>query len=213
MNEPHQPTTGENPFGSRHIRPGGTAYLFASGQSAARLVDRLRQHAWWGQIVGPHGSGKSALLAALMPAIRRAGRRPLLVELHDGQRRLPLDLRRTADLDCPSVLIVDGYEQLSLWQRFRLKRFCRRRGLGLLLTAHAGVGLPELFRTAVTPELARQIVEQLQRGHPEYVSADDVSQRLAKHGGNFREMLFELYDLYQQRRREARGPIRHGDNP
>ena len=203
MNEPQQPTTSENPFCSRHVRPGGIPYLFASGQSAAHLVDRLRQNAWWGQIVGPHGSGKSALLAALMPAIEHAGRRPLLVELHDGQRCLPLDLKHTADLDCPAVLIVDGYEQLGFWQRLRLKRFCRRRGLGLLLTAHAGVGLPELFQTSVTAELAQQIVERLQRGHPEYVTAEDVAKRLADRGGNLREMLFDLYDLYQQRRRQA----------
>ena len=50
------------------------------------------ENGWWGEILGPHGAGKSALLATLIPAVERAGRRPVLVELHDGQRRLPLDL-------------------------------------------------------------------------------------------------------------------------
>lgn len=203
MNEPRQGATSENPFCSRRVRPGGIPYLFASGESAQQLVDRLRQNAWWGQVVGPHGSGKSALLAALIPAIERAGRRTLLVELHDGQRRLPLDFKRSGDLDCSTVLIVDGYEQLGFWHRFRLKRFCRRRGLGLLLTAHAPVGMPDLLHTSATPELARQIVEQLQRDHPPHVTAPDVAKRFADHGGDLREVLFDLYDLYEQRRREA----------
>jgi hypothetical protein len=205
VNTLHQPETITNPFCSRRVRPGATAYLFPSGQGPAHLVDQLRQNAWWGQIVGPHGSGKSALLAALLPAIERAGRRTLLIELHDGRRRLPQDFRRAADSDCPTLVVVDGYEQLGLWQRWWLKRFCRRRGLGLLLTAHAPVGLPELAHTSATPELAQQIVAQLQGHHPSRITPADVTQRFGDHGGNLREMLFDLYDLYEQRRPAAEG--------
>ena len=167
----------------------------------AQLVDRLRQNAWWGQIVGPDGSGKSALLAALVPAIKHAGRRTLVIELHDGQRRLPLDFRRAAESGRSTVLIVDGYEQLGLLSRFRVKRFCRRAGLGLLVTAHAPVGLPDLFHSAVSLQLAQQIVEQLQREHPSHITPEDVAERFSLHGGNLRELLFELYDLYERRRR------------
>ena len=200
MNQADQPESSENPFCSRRVRPGGIPYLFAPGESAAELVDRLRDSGWWGQIVGPHGSGKSALLAALMPAIEAAGRRTVLIELHDGQRQMPPDFRRRLDAGCPTVLIVDGYEQLSLWQRLRLRRFCRRGGMGLLLTAHAPVGLPDLCHTSVTPELAQQIVERLQRGHPPRIAAADVAERFACQSGDLRETLFDLYDLYEERR-------------
>ncbi len=203
MKEADRPATVENPFCSRQVRPGGIPYLFSSGQDAADLVDRLRRNGWWGQVVGPHGSGKSALLAALMPAIERAGRRPLLVELHDGQRRLPLELKSGPDPDRATVLIVDGYEQLGYWQRFRLKRFCRRSGPGLLVTVHAPAGLPDLFRTSANLELAQQVVGQLQRNHPAHVAAEDVAERFAQYGDNLRELLFDLYDLYEQRRRGA----------
>ena len=200
MNQADQPESRQNPFCSRRVRPGGIPYLFAPGESAAELVDRLRDNGWWGQIVGPHGSGKSALLAALMPAIEAAGRRTLLVELHDGQRQMPPDFRRRLDAGCPTVLIVDGYEQLSLWQRLRLRRFCRNSGLGLLLTAHWPVGLPHLRHTSATLELAQQIVERLQRGHPPRIAAEDVAERFARHSGDLRETLFDLYDLYEERR-------------
>jgi hypothetical protein len=199
-------------------------FVFASGQSAETLVARLRDAGWWGEILGPHGTGKSVLLATLMPAIERAGRRPVLIELHDGQRRLPSVLRR-ADIpvchpvcpgsespedrqEClsscgaepPTLLIVDGCEQLTRWNRWRMKRLCRRRGWGLLVTAHASVGLPELCRTAATPELAETIIERLMAGRTRPFSAAEVTDCFARHRGNLREMLFELYDLYEQRR-------------
>jgi len=195
-----QQPPGENPFCSRRVRPGALPYRFAAGETAAGLVRRLGRSGWRGQIVGPHGSGKSALLAALVPAIEEAGRPTFAIELHDGQRRLPLSLRRTPGLDGSTVLIIDGYEQLSHWQRFRVRRFCRRRGLGLLVTAHTAVGLPELWQTASDLELARQIVEQLQREYPSRVTSEDVAERFARREGDMREMLFDLYDLYEQRR-------------
>jgi hypothetical protein len=188
-----------NPFSARAIRPGAAPFLFPAGQSVEQLVGRLRQAAWWGQIVGQHGSGKSALLAALAPEIERAGMRPVMVDLHDGERCLPGEFRQAIERCNDAVAAVDGYEQLGRWERFRLKRFCRRRGLGLLVTAHASVGLPELFRTEVSEALAWQIVELLQRGAAARVEPQDVAQRLARHDGNLREALFDLYDLYEQR--------------
>ena len=83
-----QPADVENPFCTSRIQPGATPFIFPPGDSISQLVDRLREDNWWGQIIGPHGSGKSALLATITAAVERAGRRAVLVELHDGQRRL-----------------------------------------------------------------------------------------------------------------------------
>jgi hypothetical protein len=191
--------TSENPFCTRRVRPGAIPFIFPPDQSAETLVDRLQQAGWWGEIVGPHGSGKSTLLAALTAAIERAGRRTALVELHDGQRRLPLNLRSDPRLRCPAVLIIDGYEQLGCWCRLLLKRFCRRRDIGLLVTAHRSVGLPLLYQTVTTPELAVQIVGALMTDQQPF-APDEVSHCLSRHGGDLRETLFDLYDLYEQRR-------------
>ncbi len=150
-----------NPFSTRHTRPGAIPFCFPPQVSGEQLVDRLRDCGWQGQIVGTHGSGKSTLLAALIPIIERAGKRTLLVELHDGQRRLPVDLGQAVKRPEETVVIVDGYEQLGHWSRHRLKQFCRSRGAGLVVTAHAGMGLPELYRTAADGETSWQIVELL----------------------------------------------------
>jgi hypothetical protein len=192
--------TAENPFCTRRVRPGVIPFLFAPGLNAETLLDRLRQADWWGEIVGAHGSGKSTLLATLIPAIERAGLRVVLVELHDGQRRLPIDLQSDCRLHPPAILIVDGYEQLSRWRRLLLKRSCRRRGLGLLVTAHDSVGLPTLYQTIATLGLAEEIVGQLMGGRQRPFTSAEVSTRLSQRRGDLRETLFDLYDLYEQRR-------------
>ena len=188
----------ENPFCSRRIRPGAVPFLFPPDQNAETLVELLERNQWWGEIIGPHGSGKSSLLASLIPVIERAGRPVVLVELHNGQRRLPIRLDGDAWLQSPAVLIVDGYEQLSRWNRFWLKRRCRRRGLGLLVTSHVSIGLPEIFRTAVTPELAWQVVELLLDGQTPPFSRAEFSACLSRHADNLREALFELYDVCEK---------------
>ncbi len=190
----------ENPFCTRRVRPGAIPFLFPPGEDAETLVWQLQRNGWWGAIVGAHGTGKSALLATLIPQIELAGQHATLVELHDGQRRLPLNLGRDSRLRPPMVLIVDGYEQLSRWRRFLLKRHCRSRGLGLLVTAHAPVGLPELYRTEPTPELAERIVGQLMAGRSPPFTASQLAACFARHRGNVRETLFDLYDLYEHSR-------------
>jgi hypothetical protein len=188
-----------NPFCTRRVRPGAIPFLFPAGEDAGQLVERLNENGWSGAIIGPHGTGKSALLATLIPAIERAGRHVVLVELHDGQRRLPLDLNRDARLRPPLVMIVDGYEQLGRWRRSLLKRHCRYHGWGLLVTAHASVGLPEIYRTAATVELAEKIVRGLTNDQSPFTTPE-LTDCLARHDGDMREMLFDLYDVYERRR-------------
>ena len=189
-----------NPFSATRIGPDKVAFLFPPGQSAAGLLERLYAAGWRGQIVGPHGSGKSTLLAALLAAAGLAGRRCLVVALRDGQRRLPREFLAAARSGPLDLLAVDGYEQLGRWHRFLLGRLCRRRRLGLVVTSHRPVGLPELFRTAVDPALAWRVAERLQGGFPPLVTFADVADRLAAHGGDLRETLFDLYDLFARRR-------------
>jgi hypothetical protein len=194
--------TAENPFSTRHVRPGAIPFFFPPGQSAGQLVELLRSNEWRGEIVGPHGSGKSSLLSSLVPALENAGQSPLLIELHDGQRRLPVDLRRIDGLAENTVVIVDGYEQLSFLSRLQLKGFCRRRHLGLIVTSHRPAGLPLLFRTSASVTLAEEIVRFLLRGRPQLLGSNDLARRFEHHRGDLRELLFDLYDLYEQRRGE-----------
>src|SRR5262249_28626217 len=132
-----------NPFATRSVRPGAIEYLFSEGESLPRLMERFETSGHCGQIIGPHGSGKSTLLQTLLSAFAADSQNVIEFSLHDGQRRLPVRLASLQEIDANTIIAVDGYEQLSRWNRFWLKRFCRRRGCGLIVTAHASVGLPE----------------------------------------------------------------------
>ena len=203
MNDPGDTAPAPNPFSTRYVRPGAVPFLFPPGLSAAALADRLRGSGWRGQIVGPHGSGKSALLAALVPAIEAAGRGVCPIELHDGQRRLPPGFPPQGNPPEPAVVIVDGYEQLSRFSRFRLRRVCARLGLGLLVTTHRPVRLPELFRTRPDLALAQRIVDRLLAQDRSLVTPEEVADRFSARQGDLREMLFDLYDVYERRRRNT----------
>ena len=118
-------------------------------------------------------------------------------DLHDGERRLPVDLRRVGQSGERLTLIVDGYEQLGSLTRLQLKWRCRRFGWGLIVTAHRTVGLPELYNTAVSLEQAKHVVAELMKGHRFEVPEKDLEQRYAACAGNLREMLFDLYDIFE----------------
>jgi hypothetical protein len=189
-----------NPFSTRFVRPGALPYIFPPGDGAQQLIARLRANNWLGQIIGAHGSGKSTLLAAVIPELERAGRAPRLIALHDAERSLAAHRTLLAGAGPGTIITVDGFEQLSRWNRWRLKRFCRRRRCGLLVTAHATVGLPTLLATAVDARTAAEVFRLLVP-QPDTVGRADLDQAWAAHSGNLREALFDLYDLYEVRRR------------
>ncbi|MFH1922988.1 MAG: hypothetical protein ABIP48_24250 [Planctomycetota bacterium] len=212
MTQGSDPESAANPFSTGRVRPGAIGYCFPQGRSALGLVERLAENGWRGQIVGPHGTGKSALVATLIRAIEETGRNTLLIELHDQERRLPPGLRRMPELGAGTVILVDGYEQLAWWRRLALLRLCRRRGLGLVVTSHRSMGLPDLFRTTAGLALARRIVDELLREADSPIGPGEVEKRFHLHQGNMREVLFDLYDLYEQRRRgsDASSPLKRG---
>jgi len=194
------PPPADNPFSTRNIRPGAIPFRFPPGETPERLVQRLGSHDWRGEIVGPHGSGKSSLLAVLIPALEQAGRDVILIELHDGQRNLPVDLGSLDALRDNALVIVDGYEQLSLWSRRGLKRFCGLHGVGLLVTSHRPAGFPPLFQTGSSVALAEEVVGLLLPDWKQLLSRDELARRFDLHHGDLRELLFGLYDLYEQHR-------------
>ena len=190
-----------NPFSTRWTRPGAMPFLFPDSMTVDDLVRQLRRSEWRGAIVGPHGSGKSALLAMLVPAIEAVGKRAVVVRLHDGQRRLPLSHHEMKDVGATEVLVIDGYEQLGRWQRWRLSRHCRRWRCGLLVTSHSACDLPVLFRTVPSLALVERLIERCLPPHEGRISREDVERVWQRHAGNMREAFFDLYDLFEARTR------------
>ncbi len=103
--------------------------------------------------------------------------------------------------DTKSVLVLDGYEQLSLWSRYRAVVKQRSRNCGLLLTSHKPTYLPTLIETSVTPDLARRILQQLldtDTCHRTWFMDEARLENLLKaNRGNFREVLMAYYDRFE----------------
>jgi hypothetical protein len=194
---------GDNPFVTRAIRSGMVPFFFPPGESLRGLVERLRDHHWRGQIVGPHGSGKSTLLASLLPEIAEQAGEVAVARLFVGCRRLPSEFQSTGCFRRPAggtrVFLIDGYEQLPPWRRGRLQRRCLHAGAGLLVsTHHALLGLPVLYQTQVTAETAWRVVTHLMPTQGAGLTRERVAALLASHAGDVRELLFELYDWYEE---------------
>lgn len=191
------PSRYANPFATCWTRPGAIRFQFPVEDSIARCLGRFAAARWQGAIVGPHGSGKSALLETLRPELIEAGWNVAVVALRDGQRRLPAGfLRPSLAADRP-LIVVDGYEQLSRASRLALRWRCRRAAAGLLVTAHTSVDLPTIYRTNSTMQLCAAIVSTLTERISSPISAVDVAASHARCGSNLRELLFELYARHE----------------
>jgi hypothetical protein len=210
--KPEIPSRHDNPFATCWTRPGALAFRFLDGQTAAQLVAKLQSHGWRAAIVGPHGSGKSTLLETLKPALVARGCHIHAVTLRHGQRRLPdrvldqLNREETQNQppSGPAILIVDGYQQLGLFQRMKLRRICRQAHAGLLVTAHSPTRFPTLIRLAPDRGLVEQLVNELSAQVSTDVAAADVAASHACHGSNVREIFFDLYDRHEQLRDASR---------
>jgi hypothetical protein len=189
-----------NPFATRWVRPGAIPYVFPAGVDADSLAAKLASQHYWGEITGPHGSGKSSLIQALNEALRRRNRRVELYTLRAGPPRLTLRGGQPADWGGDTQIVVDGYEQLGWRRQGQLQRLCRRRGAGLLITAHRSAGLPLLWPAGTSLALAQHIVAQLVRAEPGVIRAVDVARCYASCNGNLRDVFFDLYDLWERRR-------------
>lgn len=197
---PHSPAPSRysNPFATCWTKPGAIPYQFPDGLSAEMLIARLEAANWWGEIVGPHGAGKSTLLATLLPKLTATGRDVAAVALHASERRLPHGFLRRV-LDRPAALVVvDGYELLSVLECGWLRWRCRRAAAGLLVTSHTATGLPTLIRLEPDLEMVSQLVTRLTRRVPSVVSFADVAASHACHGSNVRETLFDLYNCHER---------------
>ena len=211
LNEPH------NPFSTRFVKPGAIRYRFAETATDASnnelkrkeqwslILDTLKENDWWGQIVGPHGTGKSTLLVELLECLDQKKIASAHFELHDGERRFPYSLDRLLKhTPTPKLIIIDGYEQLGFWSRRRVTRWCRRHAIGLLITTHTPFDFPTLFETDASPTLAESLVHDHLKSLDSnaQLTAEEIHSHFTATGGNVRELFFSLYDLIEQKRRK-----------
>ena len=190
---------GENPFRTSRIE--ALAYRDPddpdSGTFLETLLERWNHVRRRGALVGPKGHGKTTLLEQLEGRLEERGweirRLRLRVEtptpVRDSRRRLAEGLHDRA------VISVDGLELLRPWTWWRLRRSWRSVG-GLLATTHRRGRLPTLHNHLTTPALLRSLVCELLDDEDFRRVDERLDDLFARHDGNVRECLRDLYDRF-----------------
>ena len=228
-----------NPFSAEYVQPGEIPYFFAPSflEQVRRsspalyaqafvesfqykfplstligcktLKEKLAGAGLCGQILGPHGSGKSTLIESFAEYLGLTGLKVIKEALHNNQRSLPQSLlsklsvlpdRSSGFAPENTLLILDGYEQLTLLNGIRLIRLCRRKNLGLLITAHSRqlFAGPVLYRTKTSGDTLEKIVSYL-IGESKFVPGETLLGDLRKkHRENTRAVLDGLYDWWEK---------------
>ncbi len=194
---------GSNPFATRFTRPGLLPALDAAGRplGMAGLVRRLarcRQAA----IVGPHGSGKSTVLAHLLAELRRQGVVVRWMRLRSF-RDLPTLLVAMASSGQETTLGVDSWECLGPMAGWLVRGLALVRGCRLVVTSHRAGAFPVLVECRPSPAVLESLVCRLPAADGwlgRIIQSADLESAFALHGGDIREALFDLYDRFEARR-------------
>ena len=194
-------TQNSNPFCTRFTRPGELAFLFDGAESLETIASCLKRHRAC-QIVGPHGSGKTTLLESLQSHLQQTGQRVVRIVQNDGNRSINATKQEIGSWSESTLVVIDGFEQLSWLRRRQLIKKANQGRFRLLVTTHRDLGLPLAFRTRIDRELVCQIVRQLQGVNSDrYIDNQDIDSAIEKHPQNMREILFDLYDVWNAKKR------------
>lgn len=191
-----------NPFTTRHTRPGRLPPLDDAGRprDMATTLAAVRRRAATA-IVGPHGTGKSTLLAAIAAELATAGESAGLLQLRrhrDGLALLAAVLRAPRG----SSLCVDGWERLGPIGAAAVRLVAGARGCRLVVTSHRPAGMPTLVRTGGGLPVLTAIIARLP-DHGGLITPADLAESFARHGGNLRDSLDDLYDRFERRARRS----------
>jgi hypothetical protein len=170
----------ENPFCTHRVEALLAFEPAWLGTTWEQILTDLASQRYRGAIVGPHGSGKTTFLEALVPRLNAEGF-PLRHYFLNDQ----LSAEIAIETDPDTIVIIDGAERLGFraWRRIRTHS-------RLLVTQHREGRLSTLLRTRSTAEMLENFARQLDPS-----LAIDARLLHRKHRGNLREALLECYDL------------------
>ena len=182
----------ENPFATDRVERLLAFRTDWAGTTWEVLEQRWEKLGRRAALTGRHGAGKTTLLAAWMPRLRARGHQVLPFFLNREQPALEAEHWQQLAA-CPGkIVILDGEEQLSSWQRRKLHR-TTRQAAGLLVTRHRPGRLPTLLHLAPPLELLHRCVRRLAPAHYPQL-APHLAGWWRDHRGNLREILLRCYD-------------------
>ena len=177
-----------NPLSMSQVSGGRFPYLFNDDSKSDILLRICQENRWVGQIVGPHGSGKTTLTHWLVEHCESAFSSVVHITLR-GIRPRQIQRRETKlfQLDLPAeqqrrLFVVDGIERLPWWQRRLLIHALLNEGgserqskidNGLLVTTHRQLpGLKVLYQTKFDVVTLQRILDHIAQASVDQPAAD-----------------------------------------
>lgn len=191
------------PFAEHTIAAGAIRYVFPDGLDIHELVRRFIANRSRGEIIGREGTGKTTLteefIAQFPPGTAR------VVELSRTRPGMPSGWAGVMEMRTGNpILVIDGAECLGPLRYAMVRTVVKMRGWGLLAVSRYSLGLPPLYRTDMTPELARSVMGRiLNRPGSEYIPSDaELEIMINRHDSNLREIMLEIYRTKLRQRGE-----------
>lgn len=186
----------DNPFRVERLHGLRFRLAHGPGDGIESVWSRLRASDGRGAIVGPHGTGKTTLLAELAERLRGHGLSVRSVRIGAGTRALsPTQHERLlAHLTADDAVLLDGAGHLLPWHWWRVRRATRGARF-LVVTCHRAGRLPTLLRTSSSPALLAELAAEL--GAP--IAGESAARLLSENRGNVRDALRALYDAHAER--------------
>lgn len=187
----------DNPFASHRLH--AVRYRLV-GLDWDQLLARLEALGFRAAVVGGEGGGKTALLEALAPLLTARGFRLRRATASRPGPALPAGAERALleGLTDRDLILLDGADHLGRASWWRLRRRTRAAG-GLVIASHRRGLLPTLVECTSTPELLAEIVAELTGDDATAAALPSTDELFARHRGNLRDALRELYDRCAER--------------
>jgi hypothetical protein len=178
-------STSSNPFATRHFAPGQIPFFFPAPHSLDSLSNQLMsQKAFRWAIIGPHGSGKSTLIAHLLsnPNLRNAFPANTLLRLDSSTSKLP---------------------RWWFWMQRTRASLASAQKCKLLITTHQKhASFNTLWETSIDSQIEQHVLSMILQSEnatkfDELLQSDAWRSSRNRHGYNLRESLFDMYDWWR----------------
>ncbi len=196
---------------SRYSNPFSTCWTtkleyVESDQSVSEVLQEWKANNCWGTIVGPHGTGKTALLSALRTQLELEGWKCHWIEVRDSHLEAFIQ-KVSRHRGSKVVVMLEGFERLPFSKQLWFLNRLRRQQCHVLATLHRNFAIwswrfKTLANTEVSIDLVKTLFERLIcNADRDLVPWADALECWHGCDGNLREFWFELHELYESRRR------------
>jgi len=216
-----------NPFAVSRVGLAQLEFVASTSGGIDLVLAQMRRSNWRGQIIGPHGSGKTTLTIALAKSLAGEFQRFTWLVLHPGRwwlarprcrvqlvaRSVPsgkefrsedpdaLVMQRLQQLGATELCFIDGVDQLSAGRQRKLIQAAGKRAV--VWTSHQRLPdeLPLLAELRPDLKVFRKLVAQLLEDSGGAMPQEQIDEAFEQADGDFRRGFGRLYDAWEQAKR------------